>query len=182
MMVLRSILMLMVLTISGCSMYTPPYATSIDNNQLIKRSGIQPLAVGVFSAEKKLNKISLRGSPLYSSSGNGYGDYLSDALVQELKMAKLWTAVSTNTVSGQIVENDIDISGFSTGNGVISVRFVVQSNDDVVFDKVITANTDIESSFIGAIAIPNGQANYPVLIQTLIKNLFSDSDFINALK
>lgn len=181
-MILRALVLLLVIAISGCSMYTPPYATSIDNNQLIKRSGIQPLTVGTFAADKKLNKISLRGSPMRSSVGEGYGEYLSDALTQELKLAKLWSAVSTNEVSGEILENDIDISGFSKGDGVISVKFMVKSNDAIVFDKVVSAKTDIESSFIGAIAIPNGQANYAVLIQELIKNLFSDQDFINALQ
>jgi len=71
-MVLRSLVLLLVLFISGCSMHTPPYATSIENNQLIKRSGIQPLAVGNFTTAKKLNKISLRGSPMHSSVGAGF--------------------------------------------------------------------------------------------------------------
>tara|TARA_R110002126_G_scaffold12196_3_gene53139 strand:- start:1467 stop:2012 length:546 start_codon:yes stop_codon:yes gene_type:complete len=181
-MAIRILALLLTLVISGCSMHTPPYATSIDNNQLIKRSGIQPVAVGNFTTTKKLNKISLRGSPMHSSVGAGYGDYLNDALVQELKLAKLWSAVSTNVISGELLANDIDISGFSSGEGVITVRFMVESNGAIVFEKTVTANTDIESSFIGAIAIPNGQANYPVLIQEVIKNLFSDPEFIKALQ
>jgi hypothetical protein len=181
-MLLRSLAMLCVIILAGCSMHTPPYATAIENNQIIKRSGIQPLSVGSISNDKKLNKISLRGSKMHSSVGNGYGDYLSDALTQELKLAKLWSAVSTTVISGEIIENDIDISGFSKGNGSISVKFVVQSGDNIVFDKVVSTTTDIESSFMGAIAIPNGQANYPLLVQQLIKTLFSDADFINAVK
>lgn len=180
-MMLRIMVLVIAVALTGCTIKTPPYAASIENNQIIKRSGISPVTVGEISVEKKLNKISLRGSPLKSSVGASYGDYLEDALLQELKLAKLWSSVSTTVVSGEIIENDIDVSGFSKGIGLISVKFTVKNNENIVFEKVVTANTEIDSSFIGAIAIPNGQANYPVLIQQLIKTLFSDQEFIKAL-
>lgn len=111
-----------------------------------------------------------------------FGQYLQAALLQELKGAKLWSGVSPLVVSGKLVENDIDISGFSKGDGTIAVEFTITNNDKVVFNKLVSAKHEWESSFIGAIAIPNGQANYPILIQTLFKTLFTDKAFLDAAK
>lgn len=178
---MRYLLLLSIMIISGCSVATPPYEPTISNAQVIKKSDVKPLNVGHFKTDKNLNSIRLRASSLNSSVGNSFGDYLTKALSEELKLAKVWSGVSNTVVSGELLENDIDISGFSIGTGVISVKFMVKKGEELVFDKNITANHEFESSFMGNIAIPNGQMSYVDLVQNLVKALFSDPDFIKAV-
>jgi hypothetical protein len=67
------------------------------------------------------------------------------------------------------------------GTAKISVRFSVENLGGVKFNKVITVNHEWESSFIGAIAIPNAQNNYPITVKKLISKLMLDKDFISAV-
>lgn len=170
------------LLISACSLQAPVYNASMENVQTIKRVKTEAqVNIGQITTPKKLSKISLRGSSMYSPVNKSYGDYLSRALEAELKLAKVWSGVSSTVITGEIVSNDIDVSGFSTGTGEISVNFVMTREGTEIYNKNISANIEFESSFVGAIAIPNGQASYVDLVQALIKNLFEDKSFIKAL-
>jgi len=167
---------------TACSMQAPPYQASIENVQTIKSAKIEQVKVGSIESNKRLNSISLRGSSMYSPVEKSYGAYISKALEDELKLAKLWSPVSSTVITGTILKNDIDISGFSEGTGESSVKFVVTKDNQVIFEKVISTEHTFDSSFMGAIAIPNGQSNYVNLVQKLIKKLFEDKNFISALK
>jgi hypothetical protein len=173
-------ILLLAVLLSACTVKAPPYQASIENVQLIKLAKVKELSVGEFSSTKKLNSISLRGTSLVSPEGT-YGDYLSKALEEELKLAKIWSGVSSTVVNGKLISNDIDVSGFSTGTGEISAEFVVSVNEKIVYQGIISATHEFDSSFIGGVAIPNGQSNYMYLVQKLIKNLFSDQAFIEAI-
>jgi len=170
------------LFVSACSMQAPPYQASLENVQTIKRAKVAQMQVDAITTTKKLNSISLRGSSMYSPINKSYGEYIAKALEEELKLAKLWSPVSSTIITGKVLTNDIDVSGFSEGSGEISAKFIVTKDNKVIFDKVISADHTFESSFMGAIAIPNGQANYVNLVQKLIKNLFEDKSFVMALK
>jgi len=174
-------ILLFSILLSACTVKAPPYQASIENVQIMKLAKLKELAVGEFSSKKKLNSISLRGTSLVSPEGT-YGDYLTKAIESELKLAKIWSGISSTVVSGTLISNDIDVSGFSTGTGEISAEFIVRENDEIVYQGTISADHEFDSSFMGAVAIPNGQSNYMYLVQKLIKKLFSDQDFIDAIK
>jgi hypothetical protein len=167
---------------SACSMQAPPYNASMENVQTIKRAKINQVNVGKIKSSKKLDSISLRGSSMYSPVEKSYGAYISKALENELKLAKIWSGVSSTIITGEVLTNDIDVSGFSTGTGEVSVNFIVTRDNKEVFNKIISADHQFDSSFIGAIAIPNAQANYVSLVQKLIKTLFEDKNFVTILK
>lgn len=170
------------LLISACSMQAPPYNPSMENIQTIKLTKINKVNVGIITSSKELNSISLRGSSMHSPIEKSYGTYLSKALEEELKLAKLWSGVSSSVITGKVLTNDVDISSFTTGASEISANFVVTRDAKVIYNDVISAKVEFESSFMGAIAIPNGQASYVNLVQKLIKTLFEDDKFIAALK
>jgi hypothetical protein len=125
------IILALCLAASACSIQAPPYQVSLDNVQLLEKSKISPVRIGEITASKKLNSISLRGSGMYSPIEKSYGKYLSNALQQELKLAKLWSSISSNIISGEILANDIDVSGFSDGTGEMSVEFEVTQGGKV---------------------------------------------------
>ncbi len=170
------------LLLSACTMVAPPYKNSMDNLQHLKRSSLEPMAVGEIEDSKKLNAISLRGSSLVSPQNKSFGDYLELALQSELEAAKLYSGVSSIIISGKMIENDIDVSGFSIGEGKMSVEFIVSSGENVVFTKVISVVHEFESSFMGNIAIPNGQLNYSVMVQKLCGALFTDKEFMQITR
>ena len=175
-------LSILILLLSGCSVVAPPYKPLMDNLQQLKNAEISPLNVGKFEDSKSVNKLTLRGSSYNSPFNKSFGQYIENALTQELKMAKIWSGVSNTIITGQLISNEIDASGFSIGDASISVKFIVSQNEKEVLNKVFTAKHEWESSFMGAIAIPNAQMNYPVVIQKVINKLFTDSDFILITK
>jgi hypothetical protein len=67
------------------------------------------------------------------------------------------------------------------GKGDIAAVFSVTKSGKKIFEKEITAHEEWESSFVGAIAIPNAMNAYPTLVNTLIANLFNDKDFVKAI-
>lgn len=177
----KILITLSLIVLAGCTNLTPPYNATIANAQMLKGKDVKEVSVGEFETPEKLNRISLRANTLKSSVGDSFGDYLSVALTDELKMAKVWSGISDVVVSGKLVENDVDISGFSTGEGIIKVNFVVTKANQVIYEKEITGTHEFESSFMGSIAITNGQLSYLELTQNLIHILFSDSEFVKAI-
>lgn len=117
-----------------------------------------------------------------SPIGSDYAAYLADALRQELTLAGKLDAKSTIEVSGQLLRNDIAAGGFMTNSAEIEARFIVKNSSVPRFDKVKRAEMSWESSFIGAVAIPKAQQQYPLIVQKLLASLWSDADFQASLK
>lgn len=172
------------LGITGCAMKAPPYNASIDNVSALKRAGQSTVRLGGFdvtSGAKGATSISLRGSQMSSPVGGNYAAYLADALKQELQMAKRFDPTATVEISGVLIGTDID-AAIGTGTGFIEARILVKKDGQVRYEKTKRGDAHWDSSFVGAVAIPEAQKNYPVIVQRLLGALFSDVDFQNALK
>lgn len=167
---------------SGCSTVAPQYSASIENVQVLKDSGSPGAKAAAFSQDASVrDSISLRASSMNSPYGT-YGNYLSEAIKQELQMAGKLAPGANIEVSGVLLKNSINIASLSTGYGDIEARFVVKKGEIVRYDQVKTAHTEFESAFAGAIAIPRGRDEYPRLVQRLLAILYADKSFIEALK
>jgi hypothetical protein len=169
---------------SGCSMTAPKYTASLDNVQNLKDANIQPTKVGVFTSvpvNDNQATISLRGSSLASPYEGSYAKYLAEALTQELSMAGKLAPDAQIEVTGALLKNDISIP-VSTGTADITAGFTVTRGGTVRYDRSKSIHETWDSSFIGAIAIPRAQEEYPVMVQKLLAELYADPDFIQALK
>lgn len=167
---------------SGCSIVGPQYSASIENVQILKDTGSPGVKAGAFGQDASVrDSISLRASSMNSPYGN-YGNYLAEAIKQELQMAGKLAPGANVEVSGVLLKNSIDISGLGTGYGDIEARFVVKKGEIVRYDQVKKAHSEFESAFAGAIAIPRGRDEYPRLVQRLLATLYADQSFIEALK
>jgi len=170
--------------ISGCTLIAPNYSPDYSVLDTLKRQKVSKIAVEPVEPkdpEAKVNKITLRGTTLASQSGT-YSKYLEDAIKSDLIDANLFDPNSLLRLSALLLNNDIDVTGFSNGFGTIEVKFSLNRNGSKVFDKTIYEKTSFESSFVGAIAIPKGQNEYPNLVRALLKKLYTDKEFINALQ
>lgn len=178
-------LLLLTLLLHGCALQTPPYSPSANVLDRIRNGGTQPVALGAFTVKpgaQGANSISLRGNPMASSVGADYAAYLAEALRVELQLAGKLDPRSTLEIGGELQGTDIAAGGISTNAGFVEARFVVKSAGQVRYDAVKRADATWDSSFVGAIAIPKAQQQYPVLVQQLLAALWADERFVAALK
>lgn len=107
---------------SGCTLMAPNYTASIENVQRLKEGGNFSATVGKFESvpdRGNANQISLRGSSLVSPYANSFAAYLAEAVKQELSLAGKLVPGTDVEVSGMLLKNDIDASGFSIATGII---------------------------------------------------------------
>lgn len=176
---------LAILLLTACAGPAPNYAPSIDNVEVLKKSGLEPVKTGSIVPAPNLktaNAITLRANTMVSGVGNHYGDYLAAALRQELDLAKLYNPQSGIEISGTLLQNDINAGGMSIADGVIEARFVVKQGMQIRYDKTKLVKHQWESAFAGATAIPLAANNYPVMVQKLVGQFLSDPDFLQSLR
>lgn len=175
---------LALLALTACSTPAPPYAVSIPNVQALKSATTSGVAIGEFTAQGSAannESISIRGNPMVSAHGT-FSKYLQNAITQELIEARLLDPKSGLQIAAVLLKNDISAAGVITASAEIEAKFSITSGGKVTFDKVIRATTEWDSNFLGAIAIPRAQQNYPNLVTVLLKQLYADKDFVIALR
>lgn len=170
---------------TGCAMVAPQYTSSMDNVQAINDGGSFTAKVGEFkpgTTAEYANPISIRGSSLYSPYGESYAAYVAEALKQELSFARKLSSDAKTEITGTVLKNDIDATGFSVGWASVEARFLVTRAGQVRYDRVKSVRHQFASSFVGAQAIPRAVQAYPVAVQKLLAELYGDQAFIEALK
>lgn len=173
------------LLLHGCAMQSPRYSPSLDNVETMKRSGMRTVALGSFTVQPGATggtSIGLRGNPMSSSVGSDYAAYLADALRQELLLAGKLDPKSDLEIGGTLMKNDIAAAGIVTNSGEIEARFVVRRGGVARYDAVKRAASSWDSSFVGGIAIPKAQQQYPLIVQQLLSMLLNDPAFQSALQ
>lgn len=181
----KLLLIVSAVLLHGCAVTAVRYSPAIDNVEAIKKTVAKPAAIGTFVVNAGLQSgstISLRGNSMSSPVGQDYAAYLADALRQELTLAGKLDSKSGVEISGALVKNDIAAGGFATNSGEIEARFVVKVNGVERYQSVKRAEASWESSFVGAVAIPKAQQQYPLLVQKLISQLLADAQFVAALR
>lgn len=187
---IRSIVRILALTsaalfLHGCALQAPRYQPSIDNVEQLKKAAVRPATLGAFTVQAGATgggSISLRGSGMTSPVGADYAAYLADALRQELALAGKLDPKSTLEISGVLVKNDIAAGGISTNSGEVEARFIVKNGGQVRYDAVKRAELSWDSSFIGGVAIPKAQQQYPLIVRQLLAKLLADSLFQQSLQ
>lgn len=178
-------LVLLAALLHGCAIKAPAYSPSADAIERARNSGVQSATLGSFTVKPGATgaqSISLRGNTMASPVGNHYADYLAQALRTELQLAGKLDPKSQLEISGQLLGNDIAAGGISTNSGYVEASFIVKRAGQTRYEAVKRAEASWESSFVGAIAIPRAQQQYPVLVQQLLGTLWADPKFIAALK
>lgn len=179
----KIIIISIMLLMSACSLPAPKYQPSASNSNILQDVTGKKISVGQFNESKtEVNHLSLRGGRLVSPYNDSYSQYLASALEEELRLAGVLDGSSDIKVSGMLIDNQLDISSFSIGTASITAKFSVSRQNKLVYEQTLSASHQWDSSFVGAIAIPAGQNNYPVVVQKLFTALFSDKRFQAAVK
>ena len=168
----------------GCALQAPRYQPSLDNVEILKKTA-GPVALGAFTVQPGATgstSVTLRASPMNSPVGADYAAYLADALQQELTLARKLDPKSNVVITGVLLKNDIAAGGIITNSGEIEALFAVTRDGQQRYSQVKRAELSWDSSFIGAVAIPRAQQQYPQVVQKLTSLLLADPDFLAALK
>lgn len=171
-----------VVFLSGCSINAVQYSPDFKIVEELSNTDSKQISVNEVTSQNT-KRISLRGINTLTSPNGSFEAYLQKALIEQFIQADIYSDSSHLTIDSTILENDISIASMSEGTGIISAKFTVTNtdNDTVLFSENITAKHKFSSNFIASIAIGHAQRNYPILVQKLIYNLMSDSNFISAL-
>lgn len=170
---------------AGCmSLKVPPYSPSYEFIDGLKGKSVEKIAVSEVQPRdpnSPINKITLRGSSLSVQDGT-FASYLEDAIKSDLREIGILDQNSIIKLDAKLLKNDIDVSGLSTGIGVMEVNITIRRDANVIFDRLYSVQTTFQSSFAGAVAIPKGQNEYPVLVRTLLEKIYADPEFFNAIR
>jgi len=83
--------------------------------------------------------------------------------------------------SGQLAQNELNAGGMSKADSTVAAKFVVTRGGSSVYDKLISATHEWDSSFVGAIAIPEAINQYTQMYARLLDKLFADEEFKKAV-
>lgn len=161
----------------------PPASIRVVNK--IDSTPFPAFAVGVFVTGPGLPPESDRAAGVRAGivrpEGGSFARYLGETLKAELAAAGRLDAASDTVVSGRLVKNEVS-SAIGKGHGDLAAEFVVTRHGVVTFRKVLSVRREWDSSFIGAVAIPEAETGYGGLYPALIEALFDDADFLAAVR
>ncbi len=169
------------LTLAACTTATPAsYNGTIDNIRTLDTLPPGKVALGPFTTGRDVSaSIPIRASTFEPPNKGSFGEYLKSALQAELAADGRFDASAPIVISGELRTNMVN-ADIGTGTAHLSARFVVARSGVPVYDKVLNSDTQWESSFLGAVAIPLARQQYVDAVKKLIGNLFADPDFRRA--
>ncbi|PFH04386.1 TonB family protein [Collimonas sp. PA-H2] len=172
------------LSLTGCASVStaPAYQHSNDNVWALKTRPGNKLALGQFIAKSEaLDKLTVRGAPYSSPYNDSYAEYLKAALQAEVERAGKLDGASKVIISGELLENSLDVAPSSDNVARISAHIFVMREGYKAFDKVVTGEKQWEPSFSDTMAISAAGRNYVGAVQSLLTNLIADKGFQKAV-
>ena len=169
---------------TGCAqLVAPPYSADYEALDRLRKAPLGTVAVATVQPtdpDHAVNNLGLRGARLVSASGT-FSKYLQDALVADLKEMSVFDPAARTRLDAAILSNEIAIGSITTGTGAMEVELTVTRDGARRLQKKYTARTSFESSFAGAVAVPKGQAEYPVLVRALLRQIYTDPEFASSI-
>nr|WP_251030609.1 MULTISPECIES: hypothetical protein [Pseudomonas] len=167
--------------IQGCGVTMTRYEPSFQNvKQLKQNAPLQPVREAQVNADPGQGSLMVRMNPISSPAGS-VPLHIQAAINDELRQAGLLDPRADRQLQVQLVKSQLD-AGMANGHGELAARFTLRNGDHVLYETTKDVKRDWNSSFLGAIAIPAAANNYNPMVQDLLKSLYSDPQFAQALK
>lgn len=170
------------LVLTGCaSVQVDATSASPQLLERLRSSNLQPMQAGKFAlapgkpAEMDRTLSGLRGSSLTPAKGS-FSQLLKDTFIVEMTAAGLYDVNSPVVVEADLTDSRVD-AAIGTGTGRLAARFMVKRAGSLVYDKELAIDAKWESSFVGAIAIPEAMNQYQAMYRALVVKLIDDPDF-----
>jgi len=181
-------LALCALLLPACmSIKLPPPQPVIENTVALRDAGIDKVSVGNFTLaagkDKGIDKtVTARGSPISVEGGGSFSGFLRQALINDLTSASRYDAAAGTVIEGELFENSLSAAGSKKASASLVVRFVVKRNGDTRYDKQVRQEAKWDSSFVGAIAIPDAINHFSEQFRLILLRLYRDPEFLKALR
>lgn len=161
------------IALTGCSTFaTTRYSPSVDNIQTLKTFKGSQVKVGNFSSfSPGVSIITCRGfGPVKTPDGEPFSEYVRKALMDELKIADIYSTEAPIMLSGQL--NQLD---FSSASGNWSISLTVNSSNG----KSITVNDNYKftTSYYGETACNQTAQAFMPAVQDIIGKLVRSAEF-----
>lgn len=158
---------------------------SADNIQKAKAGGIGPVSVGEFKLaegkDRSLDlKVSIRSNTFFSPYDSSLSKYLAESLKADLNAAGVLEPGASRSIRGELTQSTVD-APMGRGTASLAARFIVEDQGRKTYDKELSTKADWESSFVGAIAIPDAINQYVALYKKLVGELLDDPNFRKAV-
>lgn len=158
--------------VSGCAYNASPYGVSPKNVDLIKVSGIKPIAVSSFTSSKPgLNSITCRAAGPVTVSPS-FESYIEKALIEELRLAGVYNPNATTKLSGKL--NEVDFSSGMT-DGKWSFSVTIANDRDESFTTSSTYR--FSGSFVADRACQEVAQAFQPAVHQLIEDIVLNSKF-----
>ncbi|MGG5289162.1 hypothetical protein [Pseudomonas shirazensis] len=169
------------LLLQGCGVTMARYEPSYQNVQQLKQNApLQPLQGAQVKADSGQGSLTVRLNPISSPEGS-VPLHIQAAINNELRHAGLLDPRSDRLLQVQLIKSKLN-SGVANGHGELAARFTVRRGDHVLYETTKDVERDWGSSFFGPIAIPAAANNYNPMVQELLKSLYTDPQFVQALR
>lgn len=172
---------LSVLLLQGCGVTMARYEPNYQNVQQLKENApLQAVRDAQVTADAGQDSLTVRLNPISSPTGS-VPQHIQAAINDELRHAGLLDPRADRELRIQVVNNQLH-SGVANGHGELAARFTLRKGGQDVYETTKGVTRDWDSSFFGPIAIPAAANNYNPMLQALLKSLYSDPQFIQAMK
>jgi hypothetical protein len=173
-------LMVVLLPLFGCSTWSANrYSPKTENVVKLREVEGTKVAVGKFEPTPDFNKkkpwIMCRlAGPIKTPDGKPYHEYIRSALVDELKMAKAYSADAPVEITGKLKKID-----FSSTSGEWTFTWDLESSNGKSLTVSSTHNYD--SSMAAAVACSEGAKAFKPAVQDLITKTIKHKKFNDLL-
>jgi len=170
----RGLILLLLFALSGCSTYAASrYSMSADNIVALRTLNGRTVNIGPFTCSQPgLSEIMCRRvGPIKTPDGEPFSEFIRKALVDELKIANVFSATSPVTLTGNL--DQIDFSS-NTGNWKLALT-VKSSNGRSV---AVTEDYSYTTSFYGETACNQTAQAFMPAVQNLVGKIVRSPEFV----
>ena len=162
---------------TGCAITSDRYQPTADNQKQIKSLDVK-MNVGEFKAKKTDYKVMCRlANNVELPDGKSFEGYIESALIEELKMADMYSKQSDIIINGYL--NDTDVSSGMT-DAHWTFDLTISSNNGEQF--TIIHKREYSASFVGGIACGNDMPKSLMpTVQEVISEIINHPKFQSML-
>jgi hypothetical protein len=124
--------------------------------------------------------INIRGSTMHPPKGQSFADVLEQAIAAQLRAAGRFDATAPIRITGLLTGSRAG-EDLAHGHATLVADIVVMRGGTRLFARRYDVVTSWDSSFLGAIAIPEAFRQYNALYDQLSRKILSDPDLIAAV-
>ena len=162
------------LILTGCSTFdTPRYSVSADTVTALRMLNGKTINVGMFTSSKpeEMTEIACRAAgPVKPPDGQTFHGFIRKALIDELKMANVFSESAPVTLTGNL--NNIDFSSTS-GTWVLSLTVTSSNGQSATVDETYS----FDPSYAAVTACAQTAQAFVPAVQDLIGKLVGGRDF-----